>query len=110
MTTTMGRAKAVGRGAPGRARTPRAEREEQMIEAASALFAEHGFGGCSMDDIAKASGITKPMLYAYFDSKEGLFAACAQRAGERLRDDLRQVSERRQLPPDQRLWHGIDHV
>src|SRR6185503_11655306 len=79
-----------------------------MVEVASALFAGHGFGGVSMDDIAKASGITKPMLYAYFDSKEGLFAACAQQAGEQLRDDLRQVSERRHLAPDQRLWEGID--
>ena len=57
-----------------------------MVEAASALFSEHGFGGVSMDDIAKASGITKPMLYAYFDSKEGLFAACVEVAGEELRD------------------------
>ena len=81
-----------------------------MIEAASALFAERGFGGCSMDDIAKASGITKPMLYAYFDSKEGLFAACAQRAGEHLRDELREVSEHRELTPDQRLWEGIQRV
>jgi AcrR family transcriptional regulator len=100
----------VGRGAPGRTRTPRAEREQQMVEVASALFAEHGFGGVSMDDIAKASGITKPMLYAYFDSKEGLFAACAQAAGEQLRDELREVSERRDLPPDQRLWDGIQRV
>jgi AcrR family transcriptional regulator len=100
--------KAVGRGAPGRARTPRAEREQQMIEAASALFSEHGFGGVSMDDIAKASGITKPMLYAYFDSKEGLFSACAEQAGEELRDELREVSERRHLAADQRLWDGID--
>jgi AcrR family transcriptional regulator len=81
-----------------------------MIEVASALFAEHGFGGVSMDDIAKASGITKPMLYAYFDSKEGLFAACAQRAGDHLRDDLREVGERRDLTPDQRLWEGIRRV
>ncbi len=81
-----------------------------MVEAASSLFAERGFGGVSMDDIAKASGITKPMLYAYFDSKEGLFAACAQQAGEQLRDDLRQVSERRHLAPDQRLWEGVDLV
>ncbi len=81
-----------------------------MIEAASALFAERGFSGCSMDDIAKASGITKPMLYAYFDSKEGLFAACAQRAGEHLRDELREVSEHRELTPDQRLWEGIQRV
>jgi AcrR family transcriptional regulator len=106
----MSRTKAVGRGAPGRARTPRAEREEQMIVAASALFAERGFGGCSMDDIAKASGITKPMLYAYFDSKEGLFAACAQRAGAHLREDLRQVSEQEDLTPDQQLWQGIQRV
>ena len=81
-----------------------------MIEVASGLFAEHGFGGVSMDDIAKASGITKPMLYAYFDSKEGLFAACAQRAGEDLRDDLRKVSAREDLRPDQRLWQGIQRV
>jgi AcrR family transcriptional regulator len=81
-----------------------------MVEAASALFAERGFGGVSMDDIAKASGITKPMLYAYFDSKEGLFAACAEVAGEDLRDQLREVSERRELPPDQRLWEGIDRL
>ena len=81
-----------------------------MIEAASALFAEHGFGGVSMDDIAKASGITKPMLYAYFDSKEGLFAACAQAVGAHLRDDLRAVSERDDLTPDERLWQGIQHV
>jgi AcrR family transcriptional regulator len=106
----VARTKAAGRGAPGRTRTPRAEREQQMVEVASALFAERGFGGVSMDDIAKASGITKPMLYAYFDSKEGLFAACAQVAGEHLRDELREVSERRDLPPDQRLWEGIQRV
>ncbi len=65
-----------------------------MIEAASRLFAERGFDGCSMEDIAKASGITKPMLYAYFDSKEGLFAACAERAGAQLGEELRAVGER----------------
>jgi AcrR family transcriptional regulator len=81
-----------------------------MIEVASGLFAEHGFGGVSMDDIATASGITKPMLYAYFDSKEGLFAACAQRAGEHLRDDLRSVGERDDLRPDEQLWEGIQRV
>jgi AcrR family transcriptional regulator len=81
-----------------------------MIEVASGLFAERGFGGVSMDDIAKASGITKPMLYAYFDSKEGLFAACAEQAGEHLRDDLRQVGLRDDLRPDQQLWEGIQRV
>lgn len=81
-----------------------------MIEAASGLFAERGFAGVSMEDLAKASGITKPMLYAYFDSKEGLFAACAERAGEQLRQELRQVSERDDLTPDKQLWEGLQRV
>jgi len=80
-----------------------------MIEAASHLFAERGFDSCSMDDIAKASGITKPMLYAYFDSKEGLFAACAERAGAHLRDELREVGES-DLTPDRQLWDGLQRV
>ncbi len=81
-----------------------------MVEAASALFAERGFEGCSMDDIAKASGITKPMLYAYFESKEGLFAACAQRAGQQLQQELREVSERGDVTPDRQLWEGLLRV
>ena len=81
-----------------------------MIEVASRLFAERGFGGCSMDDIAAASGVTKPMLYAYFDSKEGLFAACAQQAGDQLQDDLRVVGERTDLTPEMRLWEGLLRV
>ena len=81
-----------------------------MVEVASALFAERGFDGCSMDDIAQASGITKPMLYAYFDSKEGLFAACAERAGEHLQQELREVSERDDLAPDKRVWAGLLRV
>ena len=81
-----------------------------MVEAASALFAERGFDGCSMEDIAKASGITKPMLYAYFDSKEGLFAACAEQAGAQLRDELRHVGGRDDVPPDHQLWEGLQRV
>jgi AcrR family transcriptional regulator len=81
-----------------------------MIAAASRMFAKRGFDGCSMDDIAKASGITKPMLYAYFDSKEGLFAACAERAGAQLREDLRGVGERDDLTPDEQLWEGLQRV
>jgi AcrR family transcriptional regulator len=55
-----------------------------MVAAAERLFAEHGYHGVSMDQIAAASGITKPMLYDYFGSKEGLFLACMERARGRL--------------------------
>ena len=67
-----------------RGRTPRAVREAQMVAAAERLFSEHGYHGVSMDQIAAASGITKPMLYEYFGSKEGLFLACMERARGQL--------------------------
>lgn len=54
---------------------PRAVREPQMLQMAGRLFAEHGFHAASMDEIADAAGISKPMLYNYFGSKEGLYFA-----------------------------------
>jgi AcrR family transcriptional regulator len=63
---------------------PRAVREEQMLDVAGVVFAEHGFHGASMDDIAVRADISKPMLYAYFGSKEGLYSAYIDRAGTEL--------------------------
>src|SRR3954468_1056228 len=71
-----------------RGRTPRAVREAQMVAAAERLFSERGYHGVSMDEIAAASGITKPMLYDYFGSKEGLFLACVERARGRLFEEI----------------------
>ena len=59
-----------------------------MVAAAERLFSEHGYHGVSMDQLAAASGITKPMLYEYFGSKEGLFLACMERARGRLFDAI----------------------
>ena len=85
---------------------PRAEREAQMLEVAHAIFGKRGFHSVSMDEIAEAAGITKPMLYAYFDSKEGLFLACVDAAAGGLRDSVRRaVAE--SATPELRLWHGL---
>ena len=46
-----------------------------MLEMAGRVFAQHGFHDASMDEIAEAAGISKPMLYSYFGSKEGLYFA-----------------------------------
>ena len=51
---------------------PRADRERQMLAVAERVFAERGFRSASMDEIAELVGVTKPMLYAYFGSKDGL--------------------------------------
>ena len=63
---------------------PRAVREEQMLAVAGEVFAERGFHATSMDEIAERADISKPMLYAYFGSKEGLYSAYVQRAGGEL--------------------------
>ena len=75
---------------PRRKRMPRAERERQMIDVAVATFAEHGYVATSMDDIAERVGVSKPMLYEYFRSKEGLLLAAIREA----RAALRQATER----------------
>ncbi len=43
------------------------------MDAALHLFAERGFAATTMDDIAEAAGVTKPLLYQHFDSKRGLY-------------------------------------
>jgi AcrR family transcriptional regulator len=60
----------------------RAEREEQILDQACRIFGEKGYVATSVADIARAAGISKPLIYAYFDSKDGLHAACVERAGE----------------------------
>lgn len=67
-----------------RRRVPRAERERQMIAVAEEMFAERGFQAASMDEIAERVGVSKPMLYEYFGSKEGLFVACIRQARAEL--------------------------
>ncbi len=69
-----------------RKRMPRAERERQMIEVAETVFAERGYAAASMDEIAERVGVSKPMLYEYFQSKEGLLLACIQAARAELRE------------------------
>ncbi|MCH8499497.1 MAG: TetR/AcrR family transcriptional regulator [Marinobacter sp.] len=69
---------------PAAKRLPRLERERQMLEAAAVAFGRNGFEATSMDEIAAACGVTKPMLYNYFKSKEGLYAAMIERAGSYL--------------------------
>jgi AcrR family transcriptional regulator len=59
------------------------ERRRQLLDAGAALFAEHAYEEISMRDIAKAAGVSKPLLYHYFPSKIDLFkAAVAEKAAE----------------------------
>lgn len=55
-----------------------------MLDAAVAVFSRHGFHAASMDEIAEAAGVSKPMIYAYLGSKDDLFSACIRREAQRL--------------------------
>src|SRR3954454_19044118 len=55
---------------------PRPEREQQIRTEAIGEFAARGYAGASMVDIARRAGISKPLIYQYFGSKDGLYLAC----------------------------------
>lgn len=81
VTTVLDR-DAAGR-APTR-RMPRADRVEQLLDVAESLFADHGYDGTSIERIARAAGVTRPVVYDHFGSKEGIYLACVRRAHDRL--------------------------
>lgn len=76
---------------------PRAEREEQIVAEAVAEFAAQGYAAASMVVIARRAGISKPLVYQYFGSKDGLFLACLHRVSggllERLEEAERAVDD-----------------
>ncbi|WP_239154021.1 TetR/AcrR family transcriptional regulator [Amycolatopsis sp. FDAARGOS 1241] len=67
---------------------PRGERESQILAAGTEEFGRAGYAGASMVAIARRVGVTKPLLYQYFGSKDGLYLACLHRAGDRLTDGV----------------------
>ncbi|MFD0273544.1 TetR/AcrR family transcriptional regulator [Kitasatospora sp. NPDC127111] len=68
---------------------PRADRERQVLAAATAEFGRHGFEATTMAAIAGRVGVTKPLLHHYFGSKQDLYRACLDPVGDRLLDAIR---------------------
>lgn len=88
-------------------RMPRAKREAQMVRVAQALFAERGYQGASIEDIASAAGVTRPMVYNYFGSKDGIYLACLRQARGEFVARMVQAVAGAQTPRD-RLAAGLD--
>ena len=55
---------------------------QRLLETATELFAEKGYAGTSVREIVDRAGVSKPVLYYYFKSKEGLFYAILEWAAE----------------------------
>jgi AcrR family transcriptional regulator len=77
-----------------------------MLDAAVRIFAERGYHGANMAEIAEAAGVTKPMVYAYFGSKEDLYLACIAHSGARLREAL-DAAGRDETEPERLLWERL---
>jgi AcrR family transcriptional regulator len=55
------------------------ERREQLVEVGRSLFAEKGFDGTSIEEIAARAHVSKPVVYEHFGGKEGLYAVVVDR-------------------------------
>jgi AcrR family transcriptional regulator len=90
-----------------RRRLPAAARRELIEQAASELFAEHGYAGASIDEIARRSGVTAPVVYDHFPSKRDLHRHLLERHFAELRALWREQLAGEE-PPAQRIPRAID--
>ncbi|MEU8956099.1 TetR/AcrR family transcriptional regulator [Streptomyces sp. NPDC048518] len=96
-----------GAPAPRRRKVPRPERERQIVDVAVRVFAKRGYHGASVDEIAELAGISKPMVYLYLESKEGLFLACLRREADRLVGAFQGAATAADAAPELRLHAGL---
>ena len=62
------------------------QRREQLLDVGRTLFAERGYDGTSVEEIASRAGVSKPVVYEHFGGKEGLYAVVVDREVQRLLD------------------------
>jgi AcrR family transcriptional regulator len=79
-------------------RLPAARRRRQLLDVALRVFAERGFHDASMNDIAVAAGVTKPVLYQHFTSKRELFAELLTDVGRDLQETITKAVTAAQSP------------
>ena len=77
--------------------------ESQIMEEATRLFADRGFAGTSLQDIADATGLTRPALYHYFGSKEDLLSRLVSELTEGPADQLGEIRRRAGATATERL-------
>lgn len=71
-----------------RRRLPARDRRVALLDVALPIFAREGYGRASINDIAAATGVTKPVLYDHFGSKQGLYLAVLEREQAALIGEL----------------------
>ena len=69
-------------------RLPASERRAQLLDVAMTVFAANGYHGTSMNGVAKAAGVTKPVLYQHFTSKRDLYLELIEDVADRLANEV----------------------
>ena len=86
---------------PPASRLPAARRRRQLLEVALAVFGEQGFHTTSMNDVAEAAGVTKPVLYQHFRSKRDLYREVLTDVGGQLLDAITKATTAARSPHEQ---------
>jgi AcrR family transcriptional regulator len=87
---------------PKRQRLSKDQRRQAIVEAAAALFAERGFRGVTTRELAKAVGVTEPVLYEHFKTKRDLYSAIIDRTAEAGFEEAKAQLERAAITEEPR--------
>jgi AcrR family transcriptional regulator len=93
--------------APKRQRLRPEVRREQLLDAATQVFAERGYEGARVEQIADAAHVSPGLLYRHFDGKQDLYAEILQLANRELMQHLAQAAAP-QRPSSERVREGLD--
>ncbi|MFT3980704.1 MAG: TetR family transcriptional regulator [Ferruginibacter sp.] len=85
------------------------EKKLQIMEVAEALFADKGFNGTSVRDIAEKAGVNLAMISYYFGSKDKLLEAIFEYRGEKTKLVLENIASKSDLPSLEKVNLMIDH-
>jgi AcrR family transcriptional regulator len=88
-------------------RVPAEVRAQQLLDVAERLFAARGYGSTSIEGIAREAGVTRPVVYEHFESKDGIYLACLKRARSDLEAMLAEATASA-TDPRERLRRGAD--
>ena len=86
---------------PVRGRLPAEQRRTAIVDAALQVFGERSYGAATTAEIARAAGISEPILYRHFASKRDLYVACLEAMAARLQETVEAIIT---AEPDPREW------
>src|ERR1700728_3407945 len=88
----------------------RQQTRDVLLQAAAQVFAERGFHGASLDEVAAAAGFTKGAVYSNFKSKDDLFLALLEASYARELEEIHRTIEGSEVPPQERLSDFVSLV